>query len=112
MRRSRDRMAAKRSRGSCTVMTQVPPLDVSRQACVVGIGTSSQFGLTLDRQPLSLQVEAFRCALADAGLDKRAVDGMASAQAAPRGVDYEEFVIGAGLDLRWVSQAWTHGRWA
>jgi acetyl-CoA acetyltransferase len=27
-------------------------------------------------------------------------------------VDYEEFVLALGLNVRWSSQLWTHGRWA
>jgi acetyl-CoA acetyltransferase len=90
----------------------VPTVDLSRQACVAGIGTSREFGLVLGRSPLRLQVEAFRAALADAGLEKSQVDGFATAHGAPHGVDYDEFAIQAGCDFRWVSQLWSHGRWA
>lgn len=66
----------------------------------------------LDENPLRLQVQAFAAALADAGLAKADVDGLATAHGAPLGVDYEEFAIQAGCDFRWVSQMWSHGRWA
>ncbi|MBB3085523.1 thiolase family protein [Geodermatophilus sabuli] len=80
-------------------------------ACIVGVGTSRAVGLDLGRTPLGLQSEAFQAALDDAGLDKGAVDGIVTARGAPYGVDYDEFVIAAGLDVRWVSQLWSHGRW-
>ncbi|PZH18850.1 hypothetical protein C1I97_03270 [Streptomyces sp. NTH33] len=83
------------------------PLD----ACIIGIGTSHTIGLDLERTPLTLQSEAFHAALDDAGLEKSAIDGFITARGAPYGVDYDEFVIAAGLDVRWVSQLWSHGRW-
>lgn len=80
-------------------------------ACIIGIGTSDSVGLELGRTPLALQMEAFAASLIDAGLDKSAVDGVITARGGPYGVDYDEFVIAAGLDVRWVSQLWSHGRW-
>ncbi|HWB34388.1 MAG TPA: hypothetical protein VHA75_00035, partial [Rugosimonospora sp.] len=81
-------------------------------ACVVGVGTSERFGFDLGKSPMTLAFEAFSAALADAGLDKSAVDGLATAHGSPGGVDYDEFALAAGLDLRWASQLWSHGRWA
>lgn len=83
-----------------------------RQACIVGVGTSDAFGFSLGKSPLTLQTEALRAALDDCGLAKTAIDGVATSHGAPRGVDYEEFVLAAGLDVRWASQMWSHGRWA
>jgi acetyl-CoA acetyltransferase len=83
-----------------------------RQACIVGVGTSDAFGFSLGKSPLTLQAEALRAALGDCGLAKAAIDGVATSHGAPRGVDYEEFVLAAGLDVRWASQMWSHGRWA
>jgi acetyl-CoA acetyltransferase len=80
-------------------------------ACIVGIGTSDSVGLELGQTPLALQFEAFAASLADAGLDKSVIDGVITARGGPYGVDYDEFVIAAGLDVRWVSQLWSHGRW-
>ena len=80
-------------------------------ACIVGVGTTESVGLGLGRTPLALQSEAFQAALDDAGLDKGAVDGIVTARGGPYGVDYDEFVLAAGLDVRWVSQLWSHGRW-
>jgi acetyl-CoA acetyltransferase len=83
-----------------------------RQACIAGAGTSDAFGFSLGKSPLTLQAEALRAALDDCGLAKAAIDGVATSHGAPRGVDYEEFVLAAGLDVRWASQMWSHGRWA
>jgi len=83
-----------------------------REACIAGVGTSDSFGFSLDKSPLALQGEALRAALADCGLPKSAIDGVATSHGAPRGVDYEEFVLAAGLSIRWASQMWSHGRWA
>jgi acetyl-CoA acetyltransferase len=83
-----------------------------REACIAGVGTSDSFGFSLGKSPLALQGEALRAALADCGLPKSAIDGVATSHGAPRGVDYEEFVLAAGLSVRWASQMWSHGRWA
>jgi acetyl-CoA acetyltransferase len=83
---------------------------VKLNACVVGLGTSDVIGAP-GRSPLRLQFESFRAALRDANLDKSDVNGMVTAWGAPRGVDYDEFAVAAGLDLKWVTQLWTHGRW-
>ena len=80
-------------------------------ACIVGIGTSDAFGFDLGKSPLRLQAEAFVAALHDSGLKAAAIDGFVTAKGAPRGVDYEDFVLALGLDVRWATQLWTHGRW-
>lgn len=80
------------------------------QACIVGVGMTD-FSRILDRSPASLQVEAFRNAIADAGLERDDIDGFATAFGAPNGMDYDEFAHHAGLTLRWANQSWTHGRW-
>ncbi|MFB9740890.1 thiolase family protein [Pseudonocardia sulfidoxydans] len=80
--------------------------------CVVGVGTSEEFGFDLGRSPMRLQAEAFTAALADCGLGRADVDGVATAHGSPTGVDYEEFTAVMGLDCRYVDQAWAHGRWS
>lgn len=80
-------------------------------ACVVGVGMSDVIGRDPGRSPLRLEFESFRAALRDAHLEKADVDGLVTNWGSWRGVDYDEFVIAAGLDLTWVSQLWTHGRW-
>lgn len=81
-------------------------------ACLVGVGTSESFGFDLGMSPMRLQVEAFNAALADAGMDRSNIDGVATAHGSPTGVDYEEFTATTGLDCQYVDQAWAHGRWA
>jgi acetyl-CoA acetyltransferase len=80
--------------------------------CIVGVGTSERFGFDLGASPMRLQSEAFLAALDDAGLRRDDVDGFATAQGSPLGVDYEEFTAAAGLNCRYIDQAWAHGRWA
>ena len=65
-------------------------------ACVVGIGTSDVIGKDPGRSPLRLQFESFCAALRDANLEKTDVNGIVTAWGAPRGVDYDEFVVAAG----------------
>lgn len=79
---------------------------------VVGVGTSASFGFRLGKSPIALQTEAFAAALHDAEMDKSVVDGIVTSHGTPGGVDYEEFVLAAGLRTRWASQKWSHGRWA
>jgi acetyl-CoA acetyltransferase len=83
-----------------------------RDVAIVGIGHSDAYGFDLGSSAMRLQAEAFFSALGDAGLDRADVDGFATAQGAPGGVDYEEFVSMAGLSCGYVEQAWAHGRWA
>ncbi|MBV8087816.1 MAG: hypothetical protein JO247_23655 [Chloroflexi bacterium] len=86
-------------------------MNVSRKACVVGIGTTETFAPVLDRAPVRLQIEAFKAALDDAGLKREDVDGYASANGSPGGVDFDEFAIQTGCSFQWVVQNWSHGRW-
>jgi acetyl-CoA acetyltransferase len=81
-------------------------------ACIAGVGTSREFGFNLGKSPMLLQIEAFASALADAGLTKDDIDGVVTCHGAPSGVDYDEFIVAAGLDTGWASQKWSHGRWA
>lgn len=81
-------------------------------ACIIGVGTSDEFGFDLSTNPLVLQTQALEAALADAGAEKNVVDGLISSHGHPVGVDYDEFVLAAGLDIRWATQRWSHGRWA
>jgi len=79
------------------------------KAAIVGVGTS-RFGTFLDQTPLRLAAQAFKVALADAGLRKDDVDGVAINIGWPLGVDYDRFAEALGLRLRFADQAWTHGR--
>ena len=85
-------------------------IDVRNQACIVGVGTT-EFGRILDRSPMRLAAEALRNALDDAGLEKSEVDGYVTAFGSPGGVDFDEFTAHTGINIRWVTQYWNHGRW-
>lgn len=79
------------------------------KTAIVGVGVS-RFGRFPDESPLKLAVEAFKAALADAGLGRDEVDGVAINIGWPLGVDYDRFAETLGLDLRFADQTWTHGR--
>jgi acetyl-CoA acetyltransferase len=49
-------------------------------------------------------------ALADAELEKGAVDGLIVQIGSPRGADYDTIAQTFGLDIRFCSQTWPHGR--
>ena len=78
-------------------------------AAIVGIGHSS-FGRGLLDSQLSLAATAFKNALADAGIERRDVDGLSIHLGWPIGVDYDRVAEGFGLEIRYVNQAWLHGR--
>jgi acetyl-CoA acetyltransferase len=78
-------------------------------AAIVGIGTSA-FGRALPDSQLRLAAVAFKDALADAGLERRDVDGVSIHLGAPLGLDYDRVAEAFGLDIRYVNQSWLHGR--
>ena len=86
-------------------------LDIRDQAAIAGIG-QSEYGRFLPDSQLKLGAKALKAALADAGLQRGDVDGMAVHLGWPLGVDYDRVAETYGLDLRWVSQTWLHGRFA
>jgi len=76
---------------------------------IAGIGHSA-FGRFLPQSQLGLAATAFKSALADAGLKREDVDGLAIHMGAPLGLDYDRVAEGLGLDIRYVCQTWLHGR--
>lgn len=76
---------------------------------MVGVGASS-----FERRPkasvLQMAGEALTGALADAGLEKGAIDGLIVQIGSPRGADYDSIAQAFGLDVRFCSQTWSHGR--
>ena len=83
--------------------------NLSNQAAIAGIGTS-HFGRNLPETPLKLAAITFKNAIADAGLSRDDVDGLAINLGWPLGVDYDRVAEAFGLDVRYVNQTWTHGR--
>jgi acetyl-CoA acetyltransferase len=81
------------------------------RAAIVGVGTS-RFVMKTAASPMRLATEAFKAALADAGLERDAVDGLAINIGWPLGVDYDRFAEVCGLRVRFADQSWTHGRFA
>ena len=76
---------------------------------IVGIG-QSDYGRFLPQSQLGLGAIALKAALEDAGLAREDVDGIAIHLGWPLGVDYDRVAEAFGLDLRWVTQTWLHGR--
>lgn len=87
------------------------PADIRDKTTIIGVGTS-RFGRLPDDTPLKLAVQAFKVALADAGLRKEDVDGLVINIGWPLGVDYDRFAEALGLRVRFADQTWTHGRFA
>lgn len=56
---------------------------LARQAAIVGVAESDQIGKVPDKPALLLHAEAARTALAEAGIDKREVDGLFTAGISP-----------------------------
>ena len=82
---------------------------VRDKAAIVGIGRS-QFGRFLPESQLKLGATAFKGALADSGLERADIDGLSLHMGWPLGLDYDQIAEAYGLDVRYVNQMWTHGR--
>jgi acetyl-CoA acetyltransferase len=79
------------------------------KTAIVGIG-QSEYGRYLPDSQLRLGARALKAALDDAGLRREDIDGIAIHLGWPLGVDYDRVAESYGLDLRWVTQTWLHGR--
>ena len=79
------------------------------KAAIVGIGTSV-FGRHLPQSQLALAAAALKAALADSGLERGDIDGLSIHIGWPLGVDYDQVAQAFGLEIGFVNQAWTHGR--
>ena len=82
---------------------------VRDKAAIVGIGRS-QFGRFLPESQLKLGAVALHAALADCGLERGDIDGLSLHMGWPLGLDYDQIAEAYGLDVRYVTQMWTHGR--
>ena len=85
------------------------PVSFRDTAAVCGIGLS-RLGRGLPETPLELAAAALKAALEDAGLKRDDIDGLAINFGWPLGLDYDRIAESFGLDIRWVNQFWTHGR--
>ena len=79
------------------------------RTAIAGIGQSA-YGRFLPESQLKLGATALKAALDDAGLRREDIDGIAIHLGWPLGVDYDRVAETYGLDLRWVTQTWLHGR--
>ena len=84
-------------------MTSTSPL--RNKAAVIGVGTT-KFGNFPDTDEYGLAADAFRAALADGGIDKRAIDGLVVC----RIPSYARMGEVLGLDPRWSLTLPPHGR--
>lgn len=81
----------------------------SGKAAIIGVGASS-FARRPHASVIEMAGEALVGALNDARLDKEAVDGLIVQIGSPRGADYDTVAQTFGLDVRFCSQTWPHGR--
>jgi len=82
---------------------------VKDAVAIVGIG-QSEFGRYLPISQLGLGAKALRSALADAQIDRKEIDGLSLHMGWPLGADYDRMADVYGLEVNYVNQSWTHGR--
>lgn len=78
-------------------------------AAVCGVGQSA-YGRRMGRSAIDLSADALSAALDDAGLSPGDLDGMLVSFGSPGGADADTLAFSLGLDLRFYSQTWGHGR--
>jgi acetyl-CoA acetyltransferase len=83
--------------------------NLSGQAAIIGVG-ASRFERRPEVSALTFASQALNAALADAGLEKEAIDGLIVQIGSPRGPDYDSVAQTFGLSPRFCSQTWAHGR--
>ena len=74
-----------------------------------GVGESA-YGRRLGRSAIDLAADAIQAAVADAGLTKSDIDGMAVTFGSPLGADADTLAFALGLELKAYNQTWAHGR--
>jgi acetyl-CoA acetyltransferase len=83
-----------------------------REAAIVGVYTTAQ-ALKIDREPLSLCLEAAKGALADAGLSKSDVDGVCGRWMGPGGTMLHpgspDWATLLGIPLSWIGDSYPSG---
>jgi len=78
---------------------------------IVGVG-SSGLSRSSTETPITMAERAVSMALADAGLERRQIDGLVNQIGSPRGPDYDRAASLLGLEVRFGAQPWSHGRFA
>jgi acetyl-CoA acetyltransferase len=84
-------------------------LAMRNATAIVGIG-QSEFGRFLPQSQTRLGATALKAALADAGLERMDIDGLAIHMGWPLGLDYDRVADAYGLEIDYVHQSWLHGR--
>jgi acetyl-CoA acetyltransferase len=82
---------------------------MSTGVAVVGVGTIGN-GRFEDESLASMAERALSAALEDCGLERRQIDALLVHIGSPRGLDYDEMALLLGLEVRYATQAWAHGR--
>ena len=78
-------------------------------AAICGVG-ESPYARRSGRSAVDLGSEALRNALDDSGLAVNDLDGMVVSFGSPVGADADTLAFSLGLDLKFYSQTWAHGR--
>ncbi|MFN0030013.1 MAG: thiolase C-terminal domain-containing protein [Acidimicrobiales bacterium] len=79
------------------------------RTAICGVGQSA-YGRRMGRSNIDLAADALEGALQDAGLTPADLDGMVVSFGTPGGADADTLAFALGLDLRFYSQTWGHGR--
>lgn len=87
------------------------PFDLAGKTAIFGVG-ASRFERRPDASVFEFAAVALNGALSDAGLDKDEIDGLIVQIGSPRGADYDSLAQTFGLNPRFCSQTWSHGRFA
>lgn len=80
------------------------------EAAIVGVGWT-EFSPSSPKSGMRLTAEAFKAALADAGVARDEVDGITTHLGHPYGDDYDRMASGLGLNIRHAAQYFSHGRY-
>lgn len=84
-------------------------MELPGNVAVVGVG-ASRFERVPEASVLQFAATALQSALADAGLERGAIDGLVVQIGSPRGADYDTVAQTLGLQVGFSSQTWPHGR--
>jgi acetyl-CoA acetyltransferase len=79
------------------------------QVAIAGIGTVG-FGDFSHMSAAAMTHRALTAALDDSGLAREKIDGLVVHIGSPRGLDYDEVARLVGVEARFASQTWSHGR--